>query len=178
MNKKPRRFAAAGTAAAALGIGAAAWASSPASAAPALIGRCAPGQLAVWVNADNIGAAAGSSYYHLDFTNTGTATCHLHGYPGVSAVNGAGAQLGDAASRDPVAAPRYVNIAPGGTAHTILQVASTDNYPAARCEAVSAARLKVYPPGDTGARHAFYDLPSCSVKGAPYLSVEVVQPGT
>lgn len=178
MNKKARRLAAAVTAVTAFGIGAAAWAWSPASATSAVIPRCSPGQLAVWVNADSANGAAGSVSYHLDFTNTSGATCHLYGYPGVSAVGPTGAQLGDAASRKPVAPARYVNIAPGGTAHTILQVTDTGNYPAARCKPTVATRLKVYPPGDTGTRHALYDLSSCGATGAPYLSVETVQPGT
>lgn len=180
MTTKSRRLAAgtvAAAAATALGIGAAVWASSPASAASAVIGRCASGQLAVWVNADSANGAAGSTYYHLDFTNTGRSTCHLYGYPGVSAVTGTGVQLGSAAGRNSVAPARYVNIAPGGTAHTILQAVDTGNYPRAKCEPVTASRLKVYPPGDTGTRSAFYDLPACTVKGATYLSVETVQPG-
>lgn len=178
MNIRARRLAVAGTAAAVLGTGVAAWAASPASAAPSAAGpRCAPGQLAVWVNADSASGAAGSVYYHLDFTNTSGTACHLYGYPGVSAVSGTGAQLGDAAGRNPAVPARFADIAPGGTAHAILRVTDTGNYPPARCRPADAARLKVYPPGDTGARHALYDLSSCTVKGAPYLSVEAVQPG-
>lgn len=180
MTTKARRLAigTAATAATILGTGAAAWASSPASAASAVIARCAPGQLAVWVNADSANGAAGSTYYHLDFTNTSGTTCHLYGYPGVSAVTGTGAQLGSAAGRDSVAPARYVNIAPGSTAHAIVRVVNVDNYPPATCEPAAASRLKVYPPNDTGARTAFFGLPSCTLKGPAYLSVETVQPGT
>ena len=189
-SRKMRRLAAAGVALTAGGIGAAAWASAPASAvsaafsstvsstvSSAVIPRCTPGQLAVWVNADSANGAAGSVYFHLDFTNVSRATCHLYGYPGVSAVSGTGAQLGDAASRDPVAPKRYVNIVPGGTAHTILRVVDTGDFSPSACRPVDARRLIVYPPDDTGPRQALYDLSSCGAKGAGYLSVETVQPG-
>src|ERR1700710_337538 len=59
----------------------------------AVIPRCSPGQLAVWVDADNTDATAGTRYYHLEFTNTGRTTCHLYSWPGVSARNLAGKQL-------------------------------------------------------------------------------------
>jgi hypothetical protein len=178
MNVKARRLATAGTAAAVLATGGAAWVSSPASAVSAVIPRCSASQVAVWVNADSANGAAGSVYYHLDFTNTSGATCHLYGYPGVSALSGSGAQLGSAAGRDSAAPAGYVNIVPGGTAHSVLRVVQTGDYPAATCQPTAASRLRVYPPGDTGARHALFDLSSCAKAGPVYLSVEVVQPGT
>jgi len=33
------------------------------------------------------------------------------------------------------------------------------------------------PPDDFGARHAFFSLPSCTVKGHNYLTIRRVQPG-
>ena len=180
MNRAVRRFAAAGaavTAVTALGLGAAAWAAPPASAAPsAVIPRCSSGQLAVWVNIDSANGAAGSIYYNLDFTNTSGTTCHLYGYPGVTAVGSNGGQLGDAAARNSAAPASYVSIPADGSAHAILRyvdvVATSSD-----CKPVSAAFLKVLPPGDTGARHAFFDLPSCTAKGYTYLQIERVQPG-
>jgi hypothetical protein len=41
--------------------------------------------------------AAGSIYYHLEFTNLSGRACTLVGYPGVSAINLSGHQLGSAA---------------------------------------------------------------------------------
>jgi hypothetical protein len=176
MNSTVRRLTAAGTAVAALGLGAVAWASSPASAASAVIPRCVPGQLAVWVNVGSASGAAGSVYYNLDFTNTSGTTCHLYGYPGVTAVNGNGAQLGDAAARNSTVPASYVNIALGASAHAILRyvdVVATSP----ECKATPAALLRVFPPGDTGARYAFFDLPSCTATGQGYLQIERVQQG-
>ena len=176
MNPTVRRLTAAGTAVAALGLEAAVWASSPASAASAAIPRCAPGQLAVWVNVDSASGAAGSVYYNLDFTNTSGTTCYLYGYPGVNAVNANGAQLGDAAARNSAAPASYVNIAPGASAHAVLRyVDVVATSPA--CKATPAALLRVFPPDVAGARYAFFDLPSCTTTGQVYLQIERVQPG-
>ena len=69
------------------------------------------------------GAAAGSTYVPIDFTNTSGSACTMDGYPGVSFVRSpSGAQLGNPASRNPAAVPATVTLAPGGVAHAILQV--------------------------------------------------------
>jgi hypothetical protein len=94
----------------------------------------------------------------------------------VTAVNGNRAQLGDAAARNGTMPASYVNIAPGATAHAVLRyVDVVATSPA--CRATPAALLRVFPPGDTGARYAFFDLPSCTVRGQDYLQIERVQPG-
>jgi hypothetical protein len=176
MNKTVRRLAAAGTAVAALSLGAVAWASSSASAASAVIPRCAPSQLSVWVNVQSANGAAGSVYYNLDFTNTSGTTCHLYGYPGVAAINANGAQLGDAAAENSAVPASYVNIAPGGTAHAVLRyVDVVANSP--ECKATPATYLRVFPPDDTSALLAFFDLPSCTATGQGYRQIERVQPG-
>src|SRR5580692_2914438 len=111
-------------AAAALGTGSAVWAASSASAAPAapdaLIPVCTAGDLAVWVNYGAGQGAAGTFYYPLEFTNTSNHTCRTWGWPGVSATNANGHQLGDAAVRLHYYTPAWVNIASGGTAHALL----------------------------------------------------------
>jgi hypothetical protein len=177
MNKGIRRMAVAGGAALALGLGSAAWAATSASAASeAVIPRCAPGQLGVWVNVASGSGAAGSVYYHLDFTNTSGETCHLYGYPGVSATNAAGRQLGNAAARDSAVPASYVNIPPGGTAHAILRYSDVE-VSTSGCEPANASLLKVYPPDDFGAQYAFFSLPACTVTGHNYLTIRRVQPG-
>jgi hypothetical protein len=177
MNFRLRRMAVAGTAALALGAGSGVWASTSASAASeAAIPKCAPGQLGAWVNVDSGNGAAGSIYYHLDFTNTSGGTCHLYGYPGVSATTSNGTQLGDAAARDSAVPASYVNIPPGGTAHAVLRYSDVE-VSTSGCKPADAALLKVYPPNDSGARFAFFSLPVCTVKGHDYLSIRRVQPG-
>ena len=87
MFKNIRRTIVASVAALALGIGGAVWATTAASAAPAAAPACATANLAVWVDVGQGSAAAGTTFYPLDFTNTGSRACTLFGYPGVSATN-------------------------------------------------------------------------------------------
>ena len=100
MIKGARRAAAAVAAALALGIGSAVWATSSASAAPsapsAIPPVCTTANLSVWVNISEGNGAAGTIFYPLEFTNTSNHTCRTWGYPGVSALNASGKQLGDA----------------------------------------------------------------------------------
>ncbi len=67
------------------------------TAAPA--GRCDTGSLAGSIESGS-GGAAGSTYVHLALRNTGSSTCTLQGWPGVSFVGGGdGSQIGAAATR-------------------------------------------------------------------------------
>jgi hypothetical protein len=172
-----RRAIAAAAAALALGTGSAVWATSAASAAPAVPPVCATGNLAVWVNVDGGSAAAGTWFYPLEFTNISNHTCRMLGYPGVSATNAAGKQLGDAARRYPAFAAKWVTIAAGGTAHALFGYGAAE-VSTSGCKPVTASFLKVYPPSRTSARHAFFDFPSCTLPHHTYLLVSVIQPGT
>ena len=100
MFNRTRRTMAAFAAVLGLGIGWAVRASTAASAAPANIPPvCSTANLVVWVNVDEGQGAAGTWYYPLEFTNISNHTCRVWGYPGVSATDANGKQLGDAAGR-------------------------------------------------------------------------------
>jgi len=177
-----RRAAAAVAAALALGTGSAVVVASSASAAPAahssLIAACTTGNLAVWVNAGAGSGAAGTFYYPLEFTNTSNHTCRTWGWPGVSATNANGLQLGDAALRLPIYTPQWVNIAPGGTAHALLAYGNAE-VQTSGCKPTNASLIKVYAPNQRTADHGFFSLPVCTVGGGHvYLRVAVIQPGT
>jgi hypothetical protein len=134
------------------------------------------------VNTSKPGAAAGSVYYPLELTNTSGSTCTLFGYPGVSFVTGpSGTQLGQAASRNPVAAATTVTLAPGQVAHATLQVVQAANYDPAQCSPVTAHWLRVYPPNQFGSLYVQFTATACSGR-LPHgvgnqLSVSVMQPG-
>lgn len=145
------------------------------AAQAAVISRCAPAQLAAWVNADSADGTAGTTYYHLDITNTGGSTCYLYGYPGVSATSSTGKQLGVPAVRNPDVPAAYVHIAAGSTAHALLGYVDAALSPA--CHPVTAMFLQVYPPGATGVRHAYFPLAVCTSKTYD-LTIGRVQPGT
>lgn len=109
--------------------------------------RCAAGSLRVGEEAGS-GGAAGSTYTHLTLENTGSATCTLQGWPGVSFVgNGTGKQIGAAATQDRSSAHPTVTLAPGQVAVAPLKVTNAQDYPAAKCDPVTPDGLRVYPPG-------------------------------
>jgi hypothetical protein len=143
---------------------------------------CASSGLKVTVNTAQSGAAAGSTYVPIDFTNTTASPCTLFGYPGVSFVTSpSGSQLGRPASRNTAAAATLVTLAPGGTAHATLQVAEAGNYSASVCSPVTAHWLKIFPPNQTAAVYASFTVQACSAK-LPHkvgnqLAIYVVRPG-
>src|SRR6266567_5313274 len=143
---------------------------------------CSSSALSVRVDLAQGGAAAGSTYVPIDFTNTSGSACTLDGYPGVSFVRSpSGSQLGNPASRNPAAAPAMVTLAPGGIAHAILQVVEAGNYSQSACTPVTAHWLKIFPPDQASAIYARYDVQACSAKLpaklGSQLDVYVVRPG-
>lgn len=183
MIKGTRRAAAAVAAALGLGIGSAVWAASSASAAPAAASAaaaippvCTTANLSVWVNLSEGSGAAGTIYYPLEFTNISNHTCRVWGYPGVSATNANGKQLGDAATRDALYPGAWVNIASGGTAHALLGYSDVE-VSTSGCKPTTASLLKVYPPNQTSAALTFFSLPVCTLTHHPYLRVTVIRPG-
>jgi Protein of unknown function (DUF4232) len=162
-----------------LGLGGAVWATTAASAAPAATPACATANLSVWVDVNQGSGAAGTIFYPLDFTNTGRQACTLDGYPGVSATNANGRQLGRAAGRNPQYKARTVTIPAGGTAHAILSWVEIGNFTASGCKPATASLIKVYPPNRKSAALGFFSLQACTSTKAlyTYLFVTTVQPG-
>jgi hypothetical protein len=70
-----------------------------------------------------------------------------------------------------------VNIGPGGTVHALLGYGAAQ-VSTANCKPKTASYLKVYPPNQTSARHAFFDYPSCTLPHHTYLFVSVIRPGS
>ena len=177
-----RRAAAAIGAALALGTGSAVWATSSASAAPsapaALIPVCTAADLSVWVNIGLVQGAAGTLYYPLEFTNDSNHTCRTWGWPGVSAANATGHQLGDAAQRLHYYTPAWVNIGAGATAHALLSYGNAE-VQTSGCKPTNASQIRVYAPNQRSLDIGFFSLPACTVGGSHvYLRVGNIQPGT
>jgi len=123
------------------------------------------------------GAAAGSTYVSIVFTNIGTATCTLYGYPGVSLAGGAPvSQIGAAADEDPATPRQLVTLMPGARASALLRIVDAHNFPASRCHIVTATYLQVYPPNQTTPGYVAYSAAACS-KPVHLLTVDVVKPG-
>ena len=178
MFKSIRRTIVATAAALTLGIGGAVWATSAASAAAAAP-ACSTANLAVWVNLSEGSAAAGTDSFPLDFTNLGSKACTLYGYPGVSATNFSGNQLGRAAAHNTIFKAKTVTIPAGGTAHAYLFWVNVENFTPSGCELGTASLLKVYPPNRKSADDTYFSLQVCkSTKPLyQYLFVSTVQPG-
>lgn len=109
----------------------------------------------------NPNGAAGTSYYTLQLTNTGSSTCTITGYAGVSFVtNAAGTQVGAAARRDP-GTTATVTLAPGKSAGASLGIVEAGNY-GSGCGITPVAGLRVYPPGQTAALFVPHVASACT----------------
>ena len=154
-------------AAAAVGTCAAAFAAAPAP-------TCATSGLVIWLDTQGNGTA-GSIYYQLEFTNQSGHTCTLRGYPGVSAVDLSGHQLGSAASRNTVRAPHLVMLADGKTGVAVLRIVDVGAFSPSACHETPAAGLRVFPPNRRTAKYVPFPFAACSRRGTTYLSVEAVR---
>jgi Protein of unknown function (DUF4232) len=174
-----RLIAVAAAAIAGLVISSAAYAatSSPAARAATAIPPCAAavgqhGNVSVWVAVDQGNGTAGTTYYPLEFTNTGQHACSLFGYPGVSAISRTGQQLGSPANWGSLSGARQVVLAPGATAHTILAYHDVRAYTPRVCDPVdTTVELRIYPPGQRLATYAAFDLEACSRAGVEYMGI-------
>src|SRR5215472_6393964 len=104
--------------------------SAPPPTSPAGPAECVTTSLRVTTSP--AGAAAGTAFANIDFTNTGSAACFLVGYPGVSFVSAgsnAGSQIGADAKRDPTIAAQVITLQPGTTAHAALAIVDALNFP-------------------------------------------------
>ena len=142
--------------------------------------QCPSSALRVTVNKTRGGAAAGTSYVALDFTNTSGHSCHMFGFPGVSFVTGnPGSQIGAAASRQTTFGPENVTLASGAVAHAWLGVVDAGNFSPSACGPVTAHWLKVYPPDQFTALYTRFTAQVCSKKvstGTP-LIILPIRPG-
>jgi hypothetical protein len=166
--------AAASIAAAAILVPTIALASSPTSAGGAAAPQCATSGLVVWLNTTGNGAA-GNIAYQLEFTNLSGHACTLFGYSGVSGVNLRGKQLGKAAHRSLGVAKHQVRLASGATAKETILIAEVGNIPRSSCRQVTAAGLRIYPPGQVAAKIVPFPFGACSRGGTQYLQVWPVQ---
>ena len=165
-------------AASAAGSSGAVLASDSARTTATAVPACTAGDLGAWVAVTQGNGAAGSVFYPLQFTNLSRHACAMRGFPGVSAIDRNGHQLGSPAGWDHVVPARTVVLAPGATAHTVLRWSDAEVTTAPGCHPVfSTFELRVYPPGQRHATFAAFDLEACSHAGPVYLDVEPVQPG-
>lgn len=150
---------------------------APSPSHPAAIGPQPCPSRSLGVRTGNGQSAAGSTYLPIVFTNNSNVRCTLYGYPGVSFAGGSPvSQIGLAATEDPATPRQLVTLAPGDVASALLRIVSAQNYPAARCQLLTATYLQVYPPNQKTPIYVSYSAPACS-KPIHLLTVGVVKPG-
>ena len=140
--------------------------------------RCTTGQLRITVaSGDN---AAGHIGLRIVFTNTGTRTCTLYGYPGVSfQASPTGPQINDPAQRSPAqGAPTRITLAPGHHAHADLLLVNVANYPSNLCKPAQIAGVRVYPPDQTTAAFAASPQQVCTINGTGLAQIYPIQAGS
>ncbi|ROS77860.1 uncharacterized protein DUF4232 [Curtobacterium sp. PhB130] len=139
--------------------------------------RCAAADLAGSLEAGS-GGAAGSTYVHLALRNTGSATCTLQGWPGVSFVGGGtGTQIGAAATEDQSGPHPTVTLAAGQTAVAQLRIVSAAAFDTATCQPQTPDGFRVYPPGSK--QSLFVEdagSTACKNPDAALLSVQALVP--
>jgi hypothetical protein len=147
----------------------------PTTSAPS-VEPCSTADLSLSVG--QVDGAAGNLYYPLILTNAGGAPCTLAGYPGVSFTDASGTQIGPSAARRQ---DRYatVTLPASGQASALLHQPDPNNFPSGSCRIAEAQRIRVYPPGQTGALSARFHEQVCSVSGgASRTDVGPLQSGT
>jgi len=156
----------------------AALASDTARTTAAAVPACAAVDLGVWVAVSQSDGAAGSIFYPLQFTNLSRHACAMRGFPGVSAIDRNGHQLGSPAGWDHTRPVRTVVLAAGATAHAVLRYGDVEVATAPGCHPVSSMfELRVYPPNQRQATFAAFSTEACSHTGPVYLDVTPLQAG-
>jgi len=124
------------------------------------------------------GHTVASTYYTLEFTNVSRRACSLYGYPEVSAYSDGqvtGSRFGGAAIRDTSVRPQQVMLAPGATAHAVLQVTVTRSTQSAGCAQMTAEELRVTLPRQLRSAFVPAHILVCSGQGRVSLSVQAIQ---
>jgi len=134
---------------------------STATPSTATVKTCSAGTTSVAVKPEPGGGAAGSYYFDVVVTNTGSATCTVRGFPGVSMVQGdAGSQLGAPAARDGTVGSA-IKVAPGKTAKAVLRLTQAGNY-GPECRTQQARGFRIYLPDETDAQFAKISVTGCA----------------
>ncbi|PYY36545.1 DUF4232 domain-containing protein [Curtobacterium sp. MCBD17_030] len=127
---------------------------------------------------DGGGGGAGSVYLDLALRNTGSASCTLQGWPGLSFVgDGNGTQVGASATLDRSDARPTVTLAAGQTAYAPLRIVRAENLQPGDCTAQQPDGFRVYPPGSKQSLFiASTAYPACQQRSAQLLSVRAFVP--
>ncbi len=117
------------------------------------------------------GGAGGTQYSTYRLVNTGSHTCTMRGYPGVSIIDAHGhtvehpARRGSVGTHAPVPV-ETVSVGPGRSGYFLLT--SVNVTPSPGCAtAFHGSRLRVYPPNNTVALYLHHRAPFCNAGVGP-----------
>jgi hypothetical protein len=134
---------------------------------------CQPTQLKVKLAEELGGAAAGSVYSHLTFTNVGAHTCAMTGWPGVSYVgDGNGTQIGSPAGR--TGSATVITVKPGAVAEAQLREVDAGNE-SADCIITPADGLRVYSPNTKAAVFVHHTVEACAAPSTHLMTIGPVR---
>lgn len=118
------------------------------------------------------GAAAGTIYYHLRFTNQSAGSCIVGGYPTVYLTNSSNGIINTAANHNPAFAYSPITLAPGKTANALVGMPDPANYPPGTCHGPSA-NIEATPFNVTRS----LETPFTNQEWCPGFSTARLQPG-
>jgi hypothetical protein len=136
--------------------------------------KCKSSNLEVWLGLNPDGAAAGTTFYPIEFTNDGfrTHTCWLAGSPAVFAINSTGKRIGPVVTAS--AKGKMIILKAGQTAFARLGI--VDAGVISGCTAATGAGLKVTPPGQVASQPILsFTFSVC--KNKPFMHVMKLQFG-
>ncbi len=136
--------------------------------------RCRSSNIEVWLGLNPDGAAAGTTFYPIEFSNVGvgTHTCWLAGSPGVFAINASNVRIGPAIKQS--TSGRRITLKPGQTA--FARIGIVDQGIIAGCKQATGAGLRVTPPGQSASQPIYsFTFPVC--KNKPFMHVMKLQAG-
>lgn len=114
--------------------------------------------------------AAGTTYYELTFTDTGSSPCRLTGFPKVSFADPAGHLIGAAATDLTGSPPSVVTLYPHVPVDATLAVGDSANF-GPSCKPVATTQLRVVLPGVGGVFYVPHSDQACSATSFVTLSV-------
>lgn len=134
---------------------------------------CASSRLAVSREDDSVGA--GQFYTKIVFTNTGSGSCTLTGFPGVSYVAANGVQSGNPATRTNESVSTVTLPSHGTATATLHDSDGQGGYSAGQCRLASVQGLRIYPPNQKAALFLPFRTKHCSGTSIDPLSVAPVR---
>jgi len=87
-------------------------------------------------------------------------------------------QVGQAATRSPIAPPTLVTLQPGQTGNALLRITQALNYPTQTCSPKATTYLQIYPPNQTTPTYLAYSATGCASTSVKLLTIGVVQAGS